>query len=58
MLVSITEAGRKVFEQAVAADLDGEIGVLAPLTRADQRILVSLLRKMLGGLESESPTAG
>lgn len=58
VLVSITEAGRKVFEQAVAADLDGEIGVLAPLTRADQRILVSLLRKMLGGLESESPTAG
>ena len=58
VLVSITEAGRKVFEKAVAADLEGETALLAPLTKADQRVLVSLLRTWLGGLEPESPTAG
>jgi len=51
VLVSLTPAGRKVFEQAFAADLEGEKDLLAPLTRADQRSLVSLLRKLLGALE-------
>ena len=51
MLVSLTPAGRKVFEQAFAADLKGEKDLLAPLTKADQRSLVSLLRKLLGALE-------
>ena len=55
VLVSLTPAGRKVFEQAFAADLKGEKDLMAPLTKAEQRSLVSLLRKLLSALEPPEP---
>jgi DNA-binding MarR family transcriptional regulator len=54
VLVELTDAGRKVLDQAVASDARGEQELLAALTREDQRALVAILRKLLAGLE---PTA-
>ena len=51
VLVELTPAGRKVFEQAVAADAGAERDLVSGLSREDQRVLASLLRKLLSGLE-------
>ncbi len=57
VLVSLTAAGRRVFEQAFAANLEGEKDLLTGLTKAEQRSLVLLLRKLLGALEPLEPKA-
>ena len=51
VLVELTPAGRKVFEQAVGADAGREAELLAGLTRDDQRTLATLLKKLLARLE-------
>ena len=51
VLVSLTDAGRKVLEQAVAADADGEQELLSALTKEDRRALAVQLKKLLAGLE-------
>jgi len=55
VLVSLTAAGRRVFEQAFAANVEGEKELLTGLTKPEQRSLVSLLRKLLGALEPLEP---
>jgi DNA-binding MarR family transcriptional regulator len=56
VLVGLTEAGRKILDEAVASDAGGEQQLLAALTREDRRALTGLLRKMLGGLEPTEET--
>jgi DNA-binding MarR family transcriptional regulator len=51
VLVELTPAGRRVFEQAVGADAIRERELVAPLTKDEQRALAALLKKLLGGLE-------
>jgi DNA-binding MarR family transcriptional regulator len=51
VLVELTVAGRKVFEQAVSADASREKDLVASLTREEQRTLAALLKKLLGSLE-------
>ena len=51
VLVSLTDAGRKVLEQAVAADASGEQELLSALTKEDRRALAAQLKKLLAGLE-------
>ena len=51
VLVSLTDAGRKVLEQAVAADAAGEQEFLSALTKEDRRALAVQLKKLLAGLE-------
>src|SRR6185437_14039331 len=51
VLVELTAAGRKVFEQAVSADASREKDVVAHLTREEQRTLAALLKKLLASLE-------
>jgi DNA-binding MarR family transcriptional regulator len=51
VLVELTPAGRRVFEQAVSADVRGEKDLVTPLTRDEQRTLAALLKKLLAGLE-------
>ena len=54
VLVSLTAAGRKVLEQAVAADASGEQELLSALTKEDRRALALQLKKLLAGLEPTS----
>ncbi len=51
VLVELTDAGRKVLEQAVTADAGGEQELLTSLTKTDQRAIAALLKKLLAGLE-------
>ena len=51
VLVTLTDAGRKVLEQAVAADAGGEQELLSALTKEDRRALAVQLKKLLAGLE-------
>src|SRR5437762_14303746 len=51
VLVSLTVAGNKVLEQAVAADAAGEQELLSALTKEDRGALVLQLKKLLTGLE-------
>jgi len=51
VLVSLTDAGRKVLEQAVTADAAGEQELLSALTKEDRRALAVQLKKLLAGLE-------
>ena len=51
VLVQLTDAGRKVLEQAVTADAGGEQELLTSLSRQDQRAVAALLKKLLAGLE-------
>jgi DNA-binding MarR family transcriptional regulator len=51
VLVSLTDAGRKVLEQAVAADATGEQELLSALTKEDRRALAAQLKKWLAALE-------
>lgn len=52
VLVSLTDAGRKVLEQAVDADAAGEQELLSALTKQDRRALAVQLKKLLAGLEA------
>ena len=52
VLVELTATGRKVLEQAVAADAAGEQGLLASLAKDDKRAMAALLKKLLAGLEA------
>jgi len=51
VLVSLTEAGRKVLEEAVAADAAGEQELLSALAKEERRALAVQLKKLLAGLE-------
>ena len=51
VVVSLTDAGRKVLEQAVTADAGGEQELLSALTKEDRRSLAVQLKKLLAGLE-------
>ena len=51
VLVELTDAGRKVLEQAIGEDAAGEPALLKGLTRDEQRALTRLLRKLLAGQE-------
>lgn len=51
VLVELTEAGRKVLDQAVGANTSREKDLLASLNRQEQKALAALLKKLLGGLE-------
>jgi len=52
VLVSLTDAGRQVLEQAVAADAPGEQELLSALTKEDRRALAVQLKKLLAALEA------
>src|SRR5438067_471403 len=52
VLVELTAAGRKVLEQAVAADAAGAQGLLASLAKDDKGAMAALLKKLLAGLEA------
>jgi DNA-binding MarR family transcriptional regulator len=56
VLVGLTAAGRQVLEQAIANDAEGEQTLLSSLTKDDRRLLVSLLKKLLAGLEPTEQT--
>jgi DNA-binding MarR family transcriptional regulator len=51
VLVELTDAGRAVLDQAVSANAVPEKGLLANLTRQEQKTLAGLLKKLLVGLE-------
>jgi DNA-binding MarR family transcriptional regulator len=51
VLVSLTDAGREVLDQAVTADAAGEQELLSALTKEDRRALSVQLKKLLAGLE-------
>jgi len=51
VVVSLTDAGRKVLGQAVTADAGGEQELLSALTKEDRRSLAVQLKKLLAGLE-------
>jgi DNA-binding MarR family transcriptional regulator len=52
--VELTEAGRKLLDEAVAANTKSEGELLSGLTAAETATLGKLLRKMLAGLEPGS----
>ena len=52
VLVELTDAGRKVLDQAVSANTGREKALLASLTRQEQKALAGLLKKLLSGLEA------
>jgi DNA-binding MarR family transcriptional regulator len=51
VLVELTEAGRKVLDEAVAANTKSEAALLDSLTAKEISTLGKLLRKLLAGLE-------
>ncbi len=51
VLVELTDAGRKVLDEAVTANSSREKELLANLTKQEQEELAGLLKKLLGGLE-------
>jgi DNA-binding MarR family transcriptional regulator len=51
VLVGLTDTGRKALEEAITNDAAGEKDLLSSLSKGEQRFLVSLLRKLLAGLE-------
>jgi len=57
VLVELTDAGRKVLEEAVAANTKSERALLGDLSPTEVETLGKLLRKMLAALEPGS-TAG
>lgn len=52
--VELTDAGRKLLDEAVAANTKSEAELLGGLTAAETATLGKLLRKMLAGLEPGS----
>jgi DNA-binding MarR family transcriptional regulator len=51
VLVELTAEGRAVLDEAVSANAGSEQGLLANLSRQEQKDLAGLLRKLLAGLE-------
>src|SRR5712664_3092958 len=51
VIVELTETGREVLEQAVAANTASERDLVAGLNAAERRSLAGLLKKLLGALE-------
>jgi DNA-binding MarR family transcriptional regulator len=51
VLVELTDAGRKVLDEAVRANTGGESQLLASLTTPERKQLAGLLKKLLSGLE-------
>ncbi|ALG90756.1 MULTISPECIES: MarR family winged helix-turn-helix transcriptional regulator [Actibacterium] len=49
-LVGLTDAGRTLIDQAMAAHLANEAQIVGALSRAEQDTLSALLKKLLGGL--------
>jgi DNA-binding MarR family transcriptional regulator len=54
VLVELTDAGRDVLERAIGANSGREKELLANLTKAEQKALAALLKKLLAGLEPSS----
>jgi len=54
VLVEMTDAGRKIVDEAVAANTKRERALLGSLTTSESATLAKLLRKMLAGLEPEA----
>ena len=50
--IELTDAGRKVLEQAVTANNASEHGLVTGLNAAERRSLAKLLKKLLAALES------
>lgn len=55
VIVALTGSGRDVLQQAMAIDAEGEQALLSALTKDDRRALVSLLKKLLAGVELMAP---
>jgi DNA-binding MarR family transcriptional regulator len=55
VLVELTDEGRKVLEEAVAANASHERELVAGLDVAERRSLAGLLRKLLASLEPNGP---
>lgn len=51
VIVELTNAGRKVLDQAVSANSGREKELIANLTVQEQKVLAGLLQKLLTGLE-------
>ncbi|HUX34481.1 MAG TPA: hypothetical protein VMV51_11490, partial [Gemmatimonadaceae bacterium] len=49
--VRLTPRGRAIIDRAVGVHVENEAQLLAGLTRAEQRALDGLLRRLLAGLE-------
>ena len=56
VVVELTAAGRKVIDEAVAANTKREGALLGDLTASEVKTLSRLLRKMLSALEPEGAT--
>jgi DNA-binding MarR family transcriptional regulator len=57
-LISLTDAGRELFERVVPAHLDNERRLLRGLSDAERDALAGLLRKLLVEFEGSAPPAG
>ena len=53
LLVRLTDAGRRRIDEAVNAEIDNEVAVTAALSRAEQKRLNALLRKLILAFESQ-----
>jgi DNA-binding MarR family transcriptional regulator len=58
VLVELTDAGRKVLDEAVSANSGKEKDLLTNLTRQEQKTLAGLLKKLLAGLEPTADATG
>lgn len=53
-LVGLTARGKSVVDRAMAADLQCEATMIAPLPDEDREALAALLKKLLRGIEEEA----
>jgi DNA-binding MarR family transcriptional regulator len=56
-LIQLTEKGKAVVDRALQAHLEGEAGMVAHLSKEEQKSLAELLKKLLTGMEDESEGA-
>lgn len=54
LLIELTPAGKSLIDDAVAAHVENEATILAPLNKKERRELAALLRKLLVSLEGEA----
>jgi DNA-binding MarR family transcriptional regulator len=52
-LIGLTKKGRAVVDRAMDAHLAGEAAIAAHLSKAEQKVLSKLLKKLLVGMENE-----
>lgn len=52
-LIRLTKKGRAVVDRAMDAHLAGEAAIAAHLSKAEQKVLSKLLKKLLVGMENE-----